>query len=294
MATISVGNIKFNWKGPWSGSTTYSVDDVVSHSGNSYIAIQAGSNQNPSSATAYWQQMAQKGNDGTDADLAAISGTVQGDLYYNNGSAIARLAPGSASQVLQSGGAGANPSWGTVSSDFVKLAEINQTSAVGSIAMQQFITSTYKHYKVILNNVVHAAASNQTQMRMLTGTNSQYSSNNYYGAGNGYYAQYAGGSGSSHDQFSTFGVNYFRFTPGFNPGDDWGSMYIMDLYVEAGKNPMMVANSITPRHSNQYLFQGTSAMVINDTSTTFTGLLMYPSGGTNITNANIFIYGLKD
>ena len=70
-------------------------------------------------------------------------------------------------------------------------------------------------------------------------------------------------------------------------------MYIMDLYVEQGKNPIMVANSTAPRHGNQYFYQGTSAMTINDTSTTFTGLLMFPSSGTNITNANILIYGIK-
>jgi|TARA_R100000081_G_C4802465_1_gene165117 hypothetical protein len=111
MAQVDIGKIKIVWKGPWNSGTAYTVDDAVSHSGNSYICIQAGTNQNPSSATAYWQIMASAGTNGTDADLLNISGTVQGDIYYNNGSAIARLAPGTASQLLQSGGASANPSW---------------------------------------------------------------------------------------------------------------------------------------------------------------------------------------
>ena len=108
MAQVDIGKIKIVWKGPWNSGTAYTVDDAVSHSGSSYICIQAGTNQNPSTATAYWQQMAGKG---TDADLINISGTAQGDIYYNNGSAIARLAPGTANQVLQTGGSGANPSW---------------------------------------------------------------------------------------------------------------------------------------------------------------------------------------
>jgi hypothetical protein len=50
---------------------------------------------------------------GTDADLLNISSTAQGDIYYNNGGAIARLGAGTAGQALLSGGAGANPSWGS-------------------------------------------------------------------------------------------------------------------------------------------------------------------------------------
>ena len=57
MATVTLGNIKFNWKGAWNSATAYVVDDVVSLSGSSYVCIQAGTNQNPSTATAYWEQM---------------------------------------------------------------------------------------------------------------------------------------------------------------------------------------------------------------------------------------------
>ena len=30
MATVTLGNIKFNWKGPYNNATAYVVDDVVS------------------------------------------------------------------------------------------------------------------------------------------------------------------------------------------------------------------------------------------------------------------------
>jgi RNA-binding protein YlmH len=45
MATINLGAIKFNWKGAYNSSTSYAVDDVVSSGGNSYVCIQAHSNQ---------------------------------------------------------------------------------------------------------------------------------------------------------------------------------------------------------------------------------------------------------
>jgi len=146
MSTIDIGKIKIVWKGAWDSSTAYTVDDAVSHSGNSYICIQAGSNQNPSSATAYWQIMASAGTNGTDADLLNIASTAQGDIYYNNGSAIARLAPGIANQVLQTGGASANPSWGTVSSDFVKVAHTELGSNAQNITMSNVFTTTYDIY----------------------------------------------------------------------------------------------------------------------------------------------------
>jgi hypothetical protein len=110
MATVTLGSIKFNWKGAYNSSTAYAVDDVVSSGGNSYVCIQAHTNQAVGNATAYWNIMSAKG---TDADLLNISSTAQGDIYYNNGGAIARLGAGTAGQALLSGGAGANPSWGS-------------------------------------------------------------------------------------------------------------------------------------------------------------------------------------
>ena len=101
MATISVGNIKFNWKGPWGSGTTYAVDDVVSHSGSSYISIQAGSNQNPASASAYWQQMSSAGTNGTNGTDVGTTITTQGDLLYRDGSGLQRLAKPSSNKILQ-------------------------------------------------------------------------------------------------------------------------------------------------------------------------------------------------
>ena len=112
MATVTLGNIKFNWKGAWNSGTAYVIDDVVSLSGSSYVSIQAGTNQNPASASAYWQQMSAAGTDGTDLTSTL---TTQGDILIRDGSGLARLGYGTAGQVLQTGGSGANPSWVTAS-----------------------------------------------------------------------------------------------------------------------------------------------------------------------------------
>ena len=127
MAQIDLGSIKFKWKGSYSGATAYVVDDVVESGGASYVCIAATTGNTPPNAT-YWELMANKG---VDADLFSISGTVQGDIYYNNGSAIARLAPGTSGQYLETQGSGANPQWSTVSTGAYSIAQFSEAT-VGS------------------------------------------------------------------------------------------------------------------------------------------------------------------
>ena len=93
MATINLGAIKFNWKGAYNSSTSYAVDDVVSSGGNSYVCIQAHSNQAVGNATAYWNIMSSAGTNGTNGSNGTDVGTVittQGDLIYRDGSEVQR------------------------------------------------------------------------------------------------------------------------------------------------------------------------------------------------------------
>ena len=41
MATIDVGKIKFTWRSAFSTSNTYEKDDVVEHSGSSWVYVNA-------------------------------------------------------------------------------------------------------------------------------------------------------------------------------------------------------------------------------------------------------------
>ena len=108
MATINLGAIKFNWKGAYNSSTTYAVDDVVSSGGNSYVCIQAHSNQAVGNATAYWNIMSSAGTNGTDLTSTL---TAQGDIVYRDGSGLAKLGAGTSGQFLKTQGTGANPIW---------------------------------------------------------------------------------------------------------------------------------------------------------------------------------------
>lgn len=68
--------------------------------------------------------------------LAAASGALsQGDILYYNGTNIVRLGAGTANYVLNTGGAGANPSWG---SNAITIA--GSSTALGSSITQDTIT----------------------------------------------------------------------------------------------------------------------------------------------------------
>lgn len=184
MATVNLGNIKFNWKGAYNNSTAYVVDDVVSSSGSSYICILASTGNAPTNTT-YWQQMSAAGTDGTDLSTTL---TTQGDILYRDGSGLQRLGAGTNGQVLQTGGSGANPSWGTVSSDFVKLGETGAVSNVSDVNLNGFFSSDYKIYKVFGYGIYGVSAGNGFSWKANTGAgyNTQ-STSDYIYANDGYY-----------------------------------------------------------------------------------------------------------
>ena len=100
MATIDLGKIKFNWRGTYAGGTAYVPDDVVYYMdgsvGSSYICVAATTGNAPSSGGSLhgsWNYMA-KGQ-------ATSPTTTHGDIIFRGASADARLAIGSAGQVLK-------------------------------------------------------------------------------------------------------------------------------------------------------------------------------------------------
>lgn len=69
--------VGFTPQGAWSSATAYVANDLVSYNGSSYIAIQASTNQNPASATAYWMISASKGDTGAAGTGDVTTNTAQ-------------------------------------------------------------------------------------------------------------------------------------------------------------------------------------------------------------------------
>ena len=204
MATVNLGNIKLNWKGAYNAGTAYIVDDVVSYNGSSYVCIQASTGNLPT-VTTYWNQMSAKGTDGTDVGTTL---TTQGDILYRDGSGLQRLAAGTSGQVLQTGGSGANPSWGTVSSDYVKLATVTANGSASSVSLDGYFSSTYKNYEIYGYNV--KSSSGRACWRFnLSGSAS--SGGSYYQVGNQAYGSSSGSNYNSAQPYE-WGANKYQFT----------------------------------------------------------------------------------
>ena len=77
--------VGFTPRGAWSSGSNYAVNDVVSYSGSSYLAILANSNYQPNTSTAQWLLLASKGDTGA-------AGTGSGDVTGPSSSVDSELA----------------------------------------------------------------------------------------------------------------------------------------------------------------------------------------------------------
>tara|TARA_E500000331_G_scaffold326128_1_gene344025 strand:+ start:86 stop:877 length:792 start_codon:yes stop_codon:yes gene_type:complete len=97
MATLNLGRLKPVFRSTWNNSTNYNLDDIVVRNNQSYISIQAGTNQDPATATAYWTLMAAKGSDGTDVGATLNNKEI---AFKTNAGAVDGIPIGTATQLL--------------------------------------------------------------------------------------------------------------------------------------------------------------------------------------------------
>ena len=164
MATINLGAIKFNWKGAYNSGTSYAVDDVVSSGGNSYVCIQAHSNQAVGNATAYWNIMATKGTNGTDGtDGTDVGATLSNKeiAFKTNAGAVDGIPIGTAGQFLKVNSGATGYEYGAVSSDFVKVASGTHNGATDLI-IDNLDTTTYSKFRLVLDNVIGTTGDTDT------------------------------------------------------------------------------------------------------------------------------------
>jgi hypothetical protein len=297
MATINLGNIKFKWQGTYNAATAYSIDDVVSYNGSSYICIQASTGNLPT-VTAYWEQMSQAGTDGTDLTTTL---TTQGDIVYRDASGLARLAAGTSGQVLKTGGSGANPSWGTLSSDFVKLGEHDfaTTNANGVTFDNLLDNSTYKSYKLIGSGL--SAKPNTTN-----GANAYFRTGGASGADlSGNYAYVKKGAYREWNAvWNTNTANYNQSTTAMEVGN-WGGGHtsyaggagttgfdVTMMGMQAGVMPALHTQLVGGLYANIPYHANEDICWVNTSTTEITGIRVYQTGS-NYTYGTIALYGLK-
>jgi hypothetical protein len=77
--TATAAAVGFTPRGAWGSGSSYAVNDVVSVSGSSYLAIEANTNQNPTTQTAYWLVLAAKGDTGS-GDVEGPASSIDSEL----------------------------------------------------------------------------------------------------------------------------------------------------------------------------------------------------------------------
>ena len=288
MATVNLGSIKFKWKGTYNGATSYTIDDVVEYNGSSYICILASTGNLPTNAT-YWEQMSAKGTDGTNGtdgtDLTTTL-TTQGDIVYRDASGLARLPAGSANQVLQSGGTGANPSWGTVSSDMVKVADVNG-GGTNALAIDSCFSSTYENYLIYAN--IHTSSTAVARLRMQDASNTELTSAVYF------YSQYMANfynGGQSGGVAGGWAADNISMQESIDAATDGYGQYIIHM------SRPFVSGKYTKIDIKFHSFDGSGfRTVMNGSSfrstTSCGGFRFYASTGNITSNSNVKVYGLK-
>lgn len=287
MATVNLGRIKFVWQGAYSGATAYVADDVVSYNGSSYICILASTGNLPTNTT-YWNQMSSAGSNGTNGTDLGTTLTTQGDIVYRDASGLQRLGAGTSGQYLKTNGSGANPSWSTVSTDWVRINTTTSTSSVSEILFDGVFSASYDIYKVFVYELI---MSNNAQLYMQLRTTAPA---NQTGTSNRSWQGYDDGgnqlpnSGTSTDYRLTgrdlWNGTDRRFSAELTFTDPYKNFRTGNFY---GIGQLSYPNTDFTRESTiQHL------SFVETTTTQFGGFRIFPQAGT-INRAKIITYGIK-
>ena len=180
MATLNLGRLKPVFRSTWNSSTAYNVDDIVVRNNQSYISIQAGTNQDPATATAYWTLMAAKGSDGTDVGATLANKEI---AFKTNAGAVDGIPIGNAGEFLKVNSGATGYEFGAVSSDFVKLGQANISNASEAV-FDGLFTSDYKMYKIYGYGIYTNVSNNDLQFRVnqsgSENSSSVYNNTNWY------------------------------------------------------------------------------------------------------------------
>ena len=295
MATIDLGKIKLVWRGTYDGATSYTVDDVVQHTDSgltsSFICTTASTGNAPStSGTVHgsWAYLAK----GAAAFTSPL--TTQGDVFFRDGSGDQRLAAGTSGQVLTTGGSGANPTWGTVSSDFVLLSTIT-ASDTASVSFDGFYSATYRDYYITISNMV-PATDNQDLYFMIRESDADYSSSNYRGWLSGT-EKYSSGQNHGTQGNTWYNSSHAKLTGhsgGITNNASYGGMSgnvnIFDPLGTTGYKWQQGAHSFYNNNGTNVI--GGRMTNVTQTTAASSGFSIYMSSG-NIASGVFKMYGLK-
>jgi hypothetical protein len=232
--------------------------------------------------------MSSAGTNGTNGTDLGTTLTTQGDIVYRDASGLQRLGAGTSGQFLKTNGAGANPSWSTVSSDWVRINTTTSTSSVSEILFDGIFSASYDLYKVFMyelkmsNNDTLNMQLRTTAPANQTGTTARswqgYDDNANQLPNNGTSTDYRLTGRSLWNGTDRRGSVELTFT------DPYKNFRTGNFY---GIGQLSYPNADNSRESSIQHFS-----FVETTTTQFGGFRIFPNAGT-IDRAKIITYGIK-
>jgi hypothetical protein len=105
--------------------------------------------------------MSSAGTNGTNGTDVGTTITTQGDILYRDASGLARLGAGTSGQALITNGAGANPSWGTISQKVLQVIQVTKVDTQSFTGSADNSPETFNDITNLSASITPASASNK-------------------------------------------------------------------------------------------------------------------------------------
>ena len=269
MATIYIGKIKPVFKGTYDNSTAYVLDDIVYYNGSSYVA-----------------KTSTTGNLPTDTTKWNILASGSGGIWDSS------LSIGTANQLLRvnSGATGLEfHTPATVTSDFVRIANLNLTSGNKASFDNVFSSSDgYQSYKCIIHRYKPNA---ERWLKFKWRNGGSDLTNNYKVRIDGFRRQ--GGGSNSQDVYSYDSYSY-GFVTFWSQRTDGSGIVDIDLgNPSVSLNGHTVKSTATTYESNNGILLQ-NAVNVRENTASYDGFCIELSNtGNSFTNLDISVYGIK-
>ena len=313
MATIDLGRLGFVNKGTYNNSTTYEKNDLVQFTDGGilstylYIDSTAQSGQAPSSSGTVgsrWVFFAKGVTDSlggisnnnivikdNSGNITGLSGNNK-IITTNNSGVPTALSMGSAGQSLKVNSGANGFEFGTISSDYVKLASSDASGNPASIFFSDVFTSDYTTYKLFIDSA-YSSTNSHPSLRFTSSGTTEISSGYYMAGPLSYYDYNSNGSANithrRHHNDSGFKV--LEENNGTSQVNSLWSEFTFLNPRQSSQYKLAIWNSAI-RSTNNYFYTLHQHGYLTDTSNTMGGIRIYPSAGT-WTGGQFTLYGIK-
>jgi len=318
MATIDLGRLGFVNKGTYNNSTTYEKNDLVQFTDGGilstylYIDSTAQSGQAPSSsgtAGSRWVFFAKgvtdtlgsisnnnivvKDNSG---NITGLSGNNK-IITTNNSGVPTAVSIGSAGQAFKVNSGANGFEFGTIQSDFVKLATTTVSSGVGYIDVDNvFNQSGYNSFQIDIKQLQPASADSLYFRFLNNSDGSEYSTGNYRWAVTGQEASSGGQNDGQQDhQWNTSNVKIAGTGGSLNPDADARGSFMCKMFIYSPHDSFRTGfhwldSYLRNGNDNHMNMRGSGHVNVNDQ---FRGFRLVMGSG-NINKAVVTTYGIKE